>query len=161
MTRAVLAAIFGLVLTMSPAAAQDQPAGRPVDAATAASVRRLLTVTGATKLMLTSMESMIAAQRQANPQIPAGFWDAFMARARRDTTQLIDQLVPIYAAHLTRAEIDELLRFYQSPVGQRLTAVQPDIVRESTLAGQRWGEVIGRAVGDSLVRAQGNVPPNR
>jgi hypothetical protein len=107
------------------------------------------------------MESMIAAQRQANPQIPAGFWDAFMAHARRDTTRLIDMLVPIYAAHLTRSEIEELLRFYLSPVGQRLTAVQPDILRESTLAGQQWGEVIGRAVGDSLAHAQGSLPPNR
>ena len=161
MTRAVLAAFCGLVLTMSPASAQGPAASRPVDAATAASVRRLLAVTGATKLMLSTMESMIAAQRQANPQIPAGFWDAFMAHARRDTTRLIDMLVPIYAAHLTRSEIEELLRFYLSPVGQRLTAVQPDILRESTLAGQQWGEVIGRAVGDSLAHAQGSLPPNR
>jgi hypothetical protein len=161
MTRAVLAAICGLVLTMSPAAAQQQPASGPVDSATAAVVRRLLATTGATKLMLSTMEQMIAAQRQVNPQIPAGFWDAFMARARRDTTQLIDMLVPIYAAHLTRSEIEELLRFYLSPVGQRLTAAQPDILRESTQAGQRWGAVIGREIGDSLMRAQENLPPNR
>ena len=161
MTRAVLAAFCGLLLTISPAAAQGPAASRPVAAATAASVRRLLAVTGATKLMLSTMETMIAGQRQANPQIPAGFWDAFMAHARRDTTRLLELLVPIYAAHLTRSEIEELLRFYLSPVGQRLTAVQPDILRESTLAGQQWGEVIGRAVGDSLVRAQGNLPPNR
>jgi len=161
MTRAVLAAICGFVLTMSPAAAQQQPASRPVDSATAATVRRLLAVTGATKLMLTTMETMIGAQRQANPQIPAGFWDAFMAHARRDTTRLIDMLVPIYAAHLTRSEIEELLRFYLSPVGQRLTTVQPDILRESSLAGQQWGAVIGRAIGDSLARAEGNLPPNR
>jgi len=107
--RALAAAMCGLFLTIASAAAQEQQASRPVDAA----------------------------------------------------TKLIDVLVPIYAAHLTRSELDDLVRFYTSPLGQRLTAVQPDILRESTVAGQQWGEVIGRMVGDSLARAQGNLPPNR
>jgi len=161
MTRALLVAICGLVLINSPAVSQDQPVTRPVDAATAAAARRLLAVTGATKLMLSTMESMIASQREANPQVPAAFWDAFMAHARRDTTRLIDLLVPIYASHLTQSELEELLRFYQSPIGQRLTAVQPAIVQESQVAGQNWGELIARIVGDSLAQAEGNLPPNR
>jgi len=161
MMRALATAMCGLLLIVSPAAAQQQQASRPVDPATAASARRLLAVTGATKLMLGTMQTMIAAQRNANPQIPPEFWDVFMAHARRDTTRLIDLLVPIYAAHLTRSELDDLVQFYTSPLGQRLTAVQPDILRESTVAGQQWGEVIGRMVGDSLTRAQGKLPPNR
>jgi hypothetical protein len=161
MTRTLLAAMCGLVLIISPAATQEQPASHPVDAASAAAARRLLAVTGATKLMLSTMESMIAAQREANPQIPAAFWDAFMAHARRDTTRLIDMLVPIYASHLTQSELEELLRFYMSPIGQRLTAVQPAILQESTVAGQNWGELIARIVGDSLAQAEGNLPPNR
>jgi len=161
MMRALAAAMCGLFLSVSPAAAQQQQASRPVDPATAASARRLLAVTGATKLMLGTMQTMIGAQRNANPQIPPEFWDVFMAHARRDTTKLIDMLVPIYAAHLTRSELDELVRFYTSPLGQRLTAAQPDILRESTVAGQQWGEVIGRMVGDSMARAQGNLPRNR
>jgi len=161
MMRPLAAAMCGLFLSVSPAAAQQQQASRPVDSASAASARRLLAVTGATKLMLGTMQTMIAAQRNANPQIPPEFWDVFMAHARRDTTKLIDQLVPIYAAHLTRTELDDLVRFYTSPLGQRLTAAQPDILRESTVAGQQWGEGIGRMVGDSMARAQGNLPPNR
>jgi hypothetical protein len=161
MSRAMLAALCGLVLIISPATAQVQPTSRPVDPATAVLARRLLVATNATKLMLSTMESMIAAQRQANPQIPAAFWTAFTAHARRDTTQLIDVLVPIYASHLTRSELEELLRFYTSPIGQRLTAVQPAILQESTLAGQTWAASIGRFVGESLAQAQGSRPPNR
>jgi hypothetical protein len=161
MMRAMLAALCGLVVIVSPAAAQEQPPSHPVDAPTAAAARRLLAVTGTTKLMLTSMESMLAAQKQANPQIPAAFWDAFMAHARRDTTRLMDMLVPIYASHLTQSEIEELIRFYASPIGQRLSAVQPAIMRESAQAGQNWGELITRIVGDSLGQAAGDLPPKR
>ena len=159
MMRASVAAVCGLVLTISAAAAQDQP-NRPVDPAAAVSVRKLLAATGATKLMLGNLESMIASQRQNNPQIPAAFWDAFLAHARRDTTRLVDMLVPIYAAHLTQPELEELLRFYNSPIGQRLTAVQPAIFKESMAAGESWGEQIARMVGDSLQQSQGKAPPN-
>lgn len=158
MTRALMVAICGLVLTVSPAATQEQ-APRKIDPATAAAARRLLSVTGAAKLALSSMETMINAQRDANPQIPEGFWDAFIAHARRDTTQLLDLLVPIYATHLTRDEIEQLIRFYESPIGRRLTAVQPMISQESMSAGQTWGEAVGRIVGDSIARATENLPP--
>lgn len=158
MTRAVLAAICGLVMTVSPATTQEQAAKR-VDPATAAAARRLLNVTEAAKLAVNSMETMINGQRGANPQIPGVFWDAFIAHARRDTAQLIDLLVPIYARHLTREEIEQLIRFYESPIGKRLTAVQPQISQESMLAGQTWGEAMGRIVGDSMARAGENLPP--
>ncbi len=158
MKRAVLAALCGLVVIASTAHGQAQPS-RPADAAAAASARKLLAASGATRLMLDNLESMIASQRQSSPQIPAAFWDAFLAHARRDTTQLIDMLVPIYASHLTQSELEELVRFYTSPIGQRLTAAQPTIFKESMAAGETWGEQIARMVGDSLQKAQGTPPP--
>ena len=159
MMRASVTVLCGLVLVVSAASAQDQP-NRPVDPAAAASARKLLAATGATRLMIGNLESMIASQRQNNPQIPVAFWDAFLAHARRDTTRLVDMLVPIYAAHLTQSELEELLRFYNSPIGQRLTSVQPAIFKESMAAGESWGEQIARMVGDSLQQAQGKLPPN-
>ena len=168
MTRALPAVMFGLVFLISTARAQQTPPpappvapSRPADAATAAAARRLLAASGATKLVISSMETMIASQRSANPQIPAAFWDAFMAHARRDTTRLIDMLVPIYASHLSQADLEELIKFYSSPVGQHFIAAQPGIVQESTQAGQHWGEMIARIVGDSLQQAQGNTPPEQ
>jgi uncharacterized protein len=171
MKRSALAAMCSLVLISSAAQAQQQQPAPPAppapaaprtpDAATIAAARRLLAVSGATKLMLSSMETMIDAQKQGNPQIPATFWDAFLARAKRDTTRLLDMLVPIYAGHMTQADLEELIKFYSSPSGQRFIAAQPAIVQESTQAGQSWGELIARMVGDSLQRAQGNLPPNR
>ena len=147
----VLAGVAALTLgAPAPVAAQR---AAPVDPATAATVRRLLELTGAAKLALQSMEQMMPSQRAANPQVPAAFWDAFLAHARRDVPQLVDSLIPVYAAHFTKAELDQLVRFYESPLGRRLSAAQPLITQESMQAGQRWGARIGGEVGDSLARA--------
>jgi hypothetical protein len=133
----------------APAGAQQQP----VDPATAETVRRLLELTGAGRLAIQTMETMLSAQRQAMPQVPAVFWDVFMAHARRDIPQLVDSLVPVYAAHFTLAQLQELVRFYESPLGRRLAEMQPLIAQESMQVGQRWGALIGAQVGDSLGRA--------
>jgi len=145
-----IALVTFLVLALAAPARAQQP---PVDPATAQTVRRLLELTGAARLAVQTMEGMLPAQRQAMPQVPAAFWDAFMAHARRDVAQLVDSLVPIYAAHFTLAQLQELVRFYESPLGKRLAEVQPLIAQESMQVGQRWGAQLGALVGDSLARA--------
>ncbi|HYR99435.1 MAG TPA: DUF2059 domain-containing protein [Gemmatimonadales bacterium] len=145
------------VLT-APVLAQQRPG--PVDPAKATSIRHLLDLTGAARLALSGMEAMVPAQRAANPQIPAAFWDAFLSRARRGMPQLVDALVPIYASHFNQAELDQLVRFYESPLGKHLSEVQPLILQESMQAGQSWGAVIGREVGESLARSGAKPNPN-
>ena len=154
--RTVIASLFTLTALTAPLTAQQ---GQSPEAAKIATTRRLLELTGAAQLSVRAMEVMVPAQRAANPQIPAAFWDAFMVRARRDVPQLVDSLAPIYAAHFTQAQLDELVRFYESPVGRHLTEVQPLITQESFEVGQRWGALIGRAVAESLAQG-GRKPPN-
>lgn len=130
-----------------PVAAQSAAAE---DSAKAATVRHLLQQTNAAQLMVSGMETILPAQRAANPQVPAAFWDAFMARVRRDLPALIDSLVPVYTSRFSQAELDDLVRFYDSPTGQHLAKEQVTMVQESSAIGQRWGALIGRQVADSL-----------
>lgn len=150
-TRTLLAVTLAALALGAPVEAQQQRAA--VDPATTATIQRLLELTGAAKLALRGMEAMMPAQRAASPQIPAAFWDAFMGRARRSIPQLVDSLIPIYAAHFSRAELEQLVRFYESPLGRHLAEVQPLVTEESIQVGQRWGMAIGQEVGDSLARA--------
>ncbi|MDP3909222.1 MAG: DUF2059 domain-containing protein [Gemmatimonadales bacterium] len=141
--------IVGCALATS-AAAQDTAPRAPARQAT---IRRFLEITGAAQLSVTAMETMLPAQRAANPQIPAVFWDVFMARARRDVHQLIDSLIPVYAEHFTHAQMEEMVRFYESPLGRHLVRVQPRVTQRSMELGQRWGELLGQQVAESLMQA--------
>ena len=145
-----------LMLVAGPLAAGPSLAQGPlrVDSAKVATVHRLLALSGAVSTMLETTNAMISTQRVANPQIPAAFWDAFRVRSHEMAPKLIDSLVPVYASRFTQAELDALVRFYESPVGKHLTEVQPQIVQESFEIGRRWGMQLGREIGDSL-RAAG------
>jgi uncharacterized protein len=57
--------------------------------------------------------------------------------------ELIDQIAALYAAELSLQELNAIIAFYKSPVGLKFAGVQPKMVRESMILGQRWGERIG------------------
>ena len=49
--------------------------------------------------------------------------------------EMLEAIVPIYQRHLTKSDIGELIRFYSSPVGQKLVSEQGPMLRESMEAG--------------------------
>ncbi len=123
-------------------------------------IRRLLAQTKAADLAVAAMEATIPAQRAANPKIPREFWDEFVARARREMPRFIDMLVPVYDAHFTKEQLEQLLAFYQSPLGQYLAKVQPEIAMQSSQIGQQWGAQLGAAVGQDLAKRGVKVQEN-
>jgi hypothetical protein len=44
---------------------------------------------------------------------------------------MLKNLVPIYQKHLTRSDVEALIAFYTSPVGQKLRREQPALMRET------------------------------
>src|ERR1041384_4908854 len=49
--------------------------------------------------------------------------------------EMVEAMVPIYQRHLTRSDIEEVIRFYSSPVGQKLLREQPQMIQEGMQAG--------------------------
>ena len=123
-------------------------------------IRRLLAQTKAADLAVAAMEATIPAQRAANPKIPAEFWDEFVVRARREMPHFIDMLVPVYDSHFTKEQLEQLIAFYQSPLGQYLAKVQPEIAMQSSQIGQQWGAQLGAAVGQDLAKRGVRVQEN-
>jgi hypothetical protein len=50
--------------------------------------------------------------------------------------EMIDAMIPIYQRHLTKTDLDAVIAFYSSPVGQRLLKETPVITSEAMKAGQ-------------------------
>jgi hypothetical protein len=142
-----IAAILASVCT-TPAAAQ-QPAG----SARLATARRVLEASGATEMMIAAIRANLPAQRAAaSPQIPAEFWTRFERAITERAPEFVDSVAALYAQRLTQEELDDLLRFYQSPIGRRMRELQPALLTESSAIGQRWGMRIGAEIGASLQR---------
>lgn len=52
---------------------------------------------------------------------------------------LYDKMAVIYMETYTHDEIKEMLKFYESPIGQKISANSGELMKKSTAAGQEWG----------------------
>lgn len=152
---------IALALTLAVAgAAQAKP-----QQATTAQIHQLLRETGAAKLMHSMMGQMMASvlpvMSKAAPCVPQSYWQNFGgADAESD---LVNKIIPIYQRHFTQDDIDGLLKFYRTPLGQKLVRVQPEIASESMEIGQTWGrsrmqQMVDKLKQDGTLDAQGKCP---
>jgi hypothetical protein len=58
--------------------------------------------------------------------------------------EMVDAMIPIYQKHLTKEDLDGILAFYASPIGQKLQREQPAMTQESMQVG---GEIGRRRIG--------------
>jgi hypothetical protein len=58
--------------------------------------------------------------------------------AAYEPEKLTEIVGSVYARHFGAAEIDEMVRFWESPTGKRLAALQPQIVEETREALTAW-----------------------
>lgn len=158
-TKPVTAALAGLALAVLPllaprAAEPAAPAAEPPAAEAPAAkemsekekdIRKLLDMTGAGQLGKQLMDQMLAQFKQAMPRVPEKFWDEVAKET--SVEQLVEMVVPVYDGNFEHEDIKGLIAFYESPLGKKLIAAQPQIMKESMAAGQKWGmEVAARIV---------------
>jgi len=130
------------------AQAKAKTEGLAADAPTRDQVMKLLDLLQIRKSMSLMMDGMKQAMKQGaqetfrervpNPtpkQLEAlnGMVDDLMADMPLD--EMIEAMVPIYRRHLSKSDVDEVIRFYSSAVGQKLLREQPQMIQEGMQAG--------------------------
>jgi len=82
-----------------------------------------------------------AAVKQKMPDIQAKDLDkidAMMDESMKglDVNGMIDDMMPVYERHLTKADVAAMTSFYQSPTGQKMIREQPQMTAEAMQATQ-------------------------
>ena len=118
--------------------------------------RKLMQVVGTSgvlkQILDDTIEQQIATMRRLRPELPDRFWDQFTSDFKRDANpdELIDLMVPIYEKNFSHDEIQQLLVFYSTPLGKKITSTLPEIQRESMDAGKQWGEKVAERLEERM-----------
>ncbi len=158
----VMATCIALLLPALPRAWSDEPATtQPAKTAQAATsrpdpewtakqqdIRKLMDLTNAGNMGVQVASQMIDQMRSTWPQVPNQFWDDFKRDMNPGT--LVDLVVPIYDHHFTHDDIKQMISFYDSPVGRKVTAESGAIMRESMDVGAEWGALLSQQIMDRL-----------
>ena len=133
----------GLLAQAPKPAAPAKAAASPASAAARhAKTRKLLELTGANSAGGQVVDTVIADIRRNVPQVPDAFWKTF--RAESQPASFTDRLIGVYEKQFTEAEIDELNRFYSSPLGRRFVSSQTVLAKESMVVARAWAQQIAQ-----------------
>jgi uncharacterized protein len=129
-----------------------QTAEKKVDPSKEADIRKLLELTGATTSMELTMQNM---EKNIKPMLanslpPGDYRDKLVTlfferfHSKMDMQKLLDLAVPIYDKYYSAEDIQGLIQFYQTPLGQKTVKALPSLMGELTEAGQKMGQDAGR-----------------
>ena len=136
-----------IIATRAPAPEQTADQPLPADAPTRNQVLTLLDLVQARQTMVAAMEDMKQIMQNsaeesfrkkvpnATPQQIEALRAMFDEITKMPLDDMINAVISIYQRHLTKTDVEELIRFYSSPVGQKILREQPQIMRESMQAG--------------------------
>lgn len=107
-------------------------------------IKQLLELTGSGKLGIQMMDQMIGSFKNSYSAVNQEFWEDF--KKEINPGDIENMILPIYDKYYTETDIDQLIAFYNSPIGKKMIATMPQVMQESVSAGQNWGRKIGEKV---------------
>lgn len=119
-----------------------------------AKAKELLTVSNLASFrdqMTALVEAQIAALvLDANPglddKVDDAVKDLIQPALKKRMPEYLELAAGVYADHFTRNELDQLLAFYKSPLGQKLMREQDKLVPAMTEVAKKWVNKVGNEV---------------
>jgi len=129
----------------TPADQTSSTAAKPVppDAASKEQLMKLFEVLGVNKQIQSVVDSMAKTMQQMMPSVPQ-----MSEKQKEEMSRLqgelfskmmspefihnyLELMVPVYQQHFTKSDVEQMITFYSSPVGQKFVNEQPLITQET------------------------------
>ena len=136
----IIAAGVSLALGLAGPVAAAQPSEQQV--------RQLFDVMHMSQMFGNMNTQMAGVMGRAVPCVPASYWQGFIDAS--SSQQLLTRMVPIYQKHFTADEVSGLLKFYRSPLGQKVIIEMPLTMAQGMKVGQVWGRERGQTMIQAL-----------
>ena len=122
-----------------------------VDQSYKTKVKQMMLSSGGADAYDAAITQMFTMFQQQFTDVPANFWKEFEKEfLNTSMDELVDLISPVYAKHLTAQDLDQIIAFYATPAGKKLSSSQGAITTESMSVGQEWGVRLGEKVGKKL-----------
>jgi uncharacterized protein len=140
--------------TTPPGSDASSSSRAKIDPVKETDIRRLLDLMGAKAAMVQIMGGMEENLRPIiTNSLPPGdyreqlvnfFIEKFQSRATDKMQELVEGSIPLYDKYFSDEDIKGLIRFYETPIGQKAITQLPKISMEMQAQGMKLGQDIGR-----------------
>ena len=110
-------------------------------------LKKYLEVSGSLAAFKTAISGMMGNFKNINTNVPEEVWKELEKEfLTTSVDDLVVQFAPVYKKHLSENDLNEIIKFYSTPIGKKLAEKTPVLMQESMEAGQLWGQAVGMKV---------------
>ena len=128
-----------------------------------ADIMKLLELTGALQIgeqmsqfFVAQLTQSIKSTRSDIPEemfmILAEEVNGVISGAMKQKEGFVDLVIPIYNKYYNEADIEALIKFYQSDIGKKTIEVMPNLIQESMMIGQQWGQKLSPVIQERVMK---------
>lgn len=115
-----------------------------VDKEYSKTLKQMFEVSGTKESYQAATKQMFTMFKQQYSGVEKDVWnDLENEFSQTSIDDLTEMLVPVYSKYMTKEDLEELIKFYKTPVGKKFAKSTPLIMQESMQIGQQWGMKIG------------------
>jgi uncharacterized protein len=155
--RQVVAALAVLVCIGMVKPVQAQTPGAPPSAASLLLAKQIIQIKGVDKLfdpLVRGVVEKVKDQFMQTNFMWAADLNAVAAQLEKEyaprENELIDETARIYASHFTEGELQQILTFYQSPLGRKMVNEEPKALDESMANAGNFGDKLSEEIIDRM-----------
>lgn len=113
-----------------------------------AKLRELITLTRSDRMLSMGFQQFMDHYNNQYKDLPADFWDEF--KKEMSTEKIFALYTPIYKKYFTDSDVDELIKFYKTPAGQKMIENMPSLMNDSRKIGNDYANALNEKVKDKL-----------
>lgn len=114
-------------------------------------IEKLLSINGSNVPYDLAFSQMVEHYKAVRNEAPQNAWNELRVNVyEKEVRMLQQQMVPVYMKHFTQEEIRELIEFYETPLGKKLTGTLATISRENMQISHNWAINLGHKMNEYL-----------
>ena len=113
-----------------------------------AKLKELITLTRSDKMLSIAFQQFMDHYNNRYKDLPDSFWDEF--KKDMSIEKIFALYIPVYKKYFTDSDVDELIKFYKTPAGQKMIENMPNLMNDSMKIGTDYAQALDKRVNDTL-----------
>jgi len=141
--------VFLLICLVGTLVSQDKSYTNNMDNEKREDIIKLLKLSGTSDFAYIIIDDVVANYKQFISNTPENYWEDIIAKT--DILPFNEAVIPIYDKRFTKEEIKELVRFFESVVGNKWALALKEMNEEVMLVANQFGQDIYKSINQKLI----------
>ncbi len=117
-------------------------------------LKKFFEISGNNATANAGLEQMIEIFKPQFPNIDAKEWDKIYNDVIKESmNEYIEMSIPIYQKYLSKSDLEEMIKFYQTPIGQKFSQSNTLITKDLMSVSQKWGMDLSKKMFETIQKA--------